>query len=138
MKFDDETLDRIFCRTDGQCHICRKQLSFSNYGAIGKRGAWEIEHSRPQSKGGTDHMNNLYAACVRCYRSKGNATTKSARATNGYRQAPLSKGKKNNNAWTGGAVGALAFLFVPPPMRLAVAVVGGVVGAIVGKSYEPD
>ncbi|WP_419645481.1 hypothetical protein, partial [Thiolapillus sp.] len=40
------------------------------------------------------------------------------------------------NAWTGGAVGALAFLFVPPPLRLAAAVVGGVVGAVVGKSYE--
>jgi len=138
MKFDDETLDRIFSRTDGQCHICRKQLSFSNYGSGGKRGAWEVEHSIPRSKGGKDHLNNLYAACISCNRSKGNASTRSARAKNGYRQAPLSKDKKNSNAWTGGAIGILAFLFVPPPIRLAVAVVGGVVGAVVGKSYEPD
>ncbi len=138
MKFDDETLDQIFHRTDGQCHICRKKLSFKNYGSIGKRGAWEVEHSRPRSKGGTNHLNNLYAACVRCNRSKGNGTTTSARAQNGYRQAPLSKDKKNKNAWTGGAIGTLAFLFVPPPLRLAAAVVGSVVGAAVGKSYEPD
>ena len=46
--------------------------------------------------------------------------------------------RKNRNACTGGAVGLLAFLFVPPPLRLAAAVVGGVVGAVVGKSYEPD
>ena len=103
-----------------------------------KRGSWEIEHSRPRSRGGTDHLNNLYVACISCNRSKGNGTTASARAANGYRKAPLSKEKKTSNAWTGGAVGVLAFLFVPPPLRLAAAVVGGVVGAIVGNSYEPD
>ena len=102
MKFDDETLDRIFHRTDGQCHICRKRLSFSNYGLVGKRGAWEVEHSRPRSKGGTNHRNNLYTACISCNRSKGNGTTASARAANGYRTAPLSEKKKNENAWAGG------------------------------------
>ena len=138
MKADDNKLERIYRRTDGQCHICRKRLCFSNYGAIGKRGAWEIEHSRPRSKGGTDHLNNLYAACISCNRSKGNGTTASARGGNGYRTAALSEKRKNGNAWTGGAVGALAFLFVPPPLRFAAAVVGGVVGAVVGKSSEPD
>ena len=133
-----DRLDRIFRRTGGQCHICRKRLCFGNHGAIGKRGAWKIEHSRPRPRGETDHLNNLYAACISCNRSKGNGTTASARSGNGYRTAPLSKKRKNRNAWTGGAVGALAFLFVPPPLRLAAAVVGGFVGAIVGKSYEPD
>ncbi len=138
MKFDDETLDRIFCRTDGQCHICRKQLSFSNYGSGGKKGAWEVEHSVPRSKGGTDHLNNLYAACISCNRSKGNATTKSARATNGYRQAPLSKQKKNQNALKWGAAGSLAALFVPPHLRLVTFVVGSVLGAVLGESHEPE
>lgn len=138
MKADDNKLERIYRRTDGQCHICRKRLCFGNYGAVGKRGAWEIEHSRPRSKGGTDHLNNLYAACISCNRSKSNGTTASARGANGYRTAPLSEKRKNGNAWTGGAVGALAFLFVPPPLRLPAAVVGGVVGAVAGKSYEPD
>lgn len=138
MSVSDEKLGRIFRRTDGQCHICRKTLSFGSYGAVGKRGGWEIEHSRPRSMGGTDHMNNLYPACIRCNRSKGNGTTTSARAANGYRRAPLSEAKKNKNAWTGGAVGALAFLFVPLPLQLAAAVVGAVAGAVVGKSYEPD
>ena len=138
MKTDDEKLERIYQRTDGQCHICRKRLYFGNYGAIGSKGAWEIEHSRPRSKGGTDHLNNLYAACIRCNRSKGNSTTAFARGANGYRTAPLSQEKKNRNVLAGGAAGVLAFLFVPPPLRLAAALVGGVVGAVVGKSYEPD
>ena len=132
MKADDNKLERIYRRTDGQCHICRKRLCFGNYGAIGKRGAWEIEHSRPRSKGGTDHLNNLYAACISCNRSKGNGTTASARGANGYRTAPLSEELKNGNTWAGGAVGALAFLFVPPPLRLVAAIVGGAVSAVVG------
>lgn len=101
MKADDNKLERIYRRTDGQCHICRKRLCFGNYGATGKLGAWEIEHSRLRSKGGTDHLNNLYAACISCYRSKGNGTIASAR--NGYRTAPLSEKRKNGNAWTGGS-----------------------------------
>ena len=138
MSFTDDKLDRIYQRTEGRCHICRKQLSLRNYGVLGKRGAWEVEHSKPRSKGGTDHMNNLYAACIACNRKKGNSSTVSARSANGYRCAPLSQAKRGENAVAGGVVGALAFLLVPPHLRLAAAVVGGVVGAVVGKSYEPD
>ncbi|PUB84847.1 MAG: endonuclease [gamma proteobacterium symbiont of Ctena orbiculata] len=118
--------------------MCRKRLCFGNYGAIGKRGAWEIEHSRPQSKDGTDHMNNLYAACVSCNRSKGNGTTASARAPNGYRRAPLSKQKKNQNALKWGAAGSLVALFVPPPLRLVAFVAGAAAGALLGHDSEPE
>ena len=137
-RLDRDRLDRIFSRTDGHCHICHKRLCFGNYAAIGKRGAWEIEHSRPRSRGGTDHLNNLYAACVSCNRSKGNGTTASAGSGNGYRAAPLSEKRKNRNAWTGGTVGALAFLFVPPPLRLVALVAGAAVGALLGHDYEPE
>lgn len=50
MKRDNETLQRIFEKTDCLCHICRKRLSFKNYGQVGARGAWEIEHSIPRSR----------------------------------------------------------------------------------------
>tara|TARA_R110001592_G_scaffold143304_1_gene366012 strand:- start:56479 stop:56730 length:252 start_codon:yes stop_codon:yes gene_type:complete len=83
-------------------------------------------------------MNNLYAACIPCNRKKGNSSTTSVRSTNGYRCAPLSKVKRGENTVAGGVVGALAFLLVSPHLRLAAVVVGGVVGAVVGKSYEPD
>ncbi len=138
MSFTEDKLDRIYQRTEGRCHICRKQLSLRNYGVLGRRGAWEVEHSKPRSKDGTDHMNNLYAACIACNRKKGNSSTASARAANGYRRAPLSQAKRGENAVAGGVVGALALLLVPPHLRLAAAVLGGVVGAVVGKSYEPD
>ena len=133
-----ELINRIFCRTGGQCHICRKRLCFGNHGAIGKRGAWEIEHSRPRSRGGTDHLNNLYAACISCNRSKGNGTTASARSGNGYRAAPLSKQKKQQNALKWGIAGSLAAFFVPPPLRLVALVAGAAAGALLGHDYEPE
>ena len=59
MDYSDEFLDKLFDKTSGKCHICHKVLCFTNFGAIGLRGAWEIEHSVPKSCGGTDHFNNL-------------------------------------------------------------------------------
>lgn len=138
MKYEVENLKRIFLRTEGNCHICRKKLCINNHGMPGKRGAWEIEHSVPVSKGGTDHLNNLYAACVSCNRSKGNAATRTARAEHGYRKAPPSKQQRARNTWKGGAIGALAMLFVPPPARLLVGVLGVVAGALIGHNSEPE
>ncbi|MES9868042.1 MAG: HNH endonuclease [Candidatus Thiodiazotropha sp. LLP2] len=74
MKVTEEKLNKIFEKTRGKCHLCHKQLAFKNYGVIGNHGAWEIEHSKPKSKGGTDHLNNLFPACIRCNREKGNGT----------------------------------------------------------------
>ena len=52
---------------------CRKKLAFTNYGRYGKKGAWEVDHSNPISKGGTDYFRNLVPACVECNRSKGDS-----------------------------------------------------------------
>lgn len=137
-KDESNALTRIFTRTEGRCHICHKKICFNNYGQMGRRGAWEVEHSVPISKGGTDHLNNLYAACIRCNRSKGNATTRKARAVHGYRNAPLSEKRRVNNAWRWGTVGTLAALFVPPHIRLITAVFGAAVGAVLGYRDEPE
>ena len=91
MAFNDEALSRIFDRTDGRCHICGKTLCFQNYGASGRRGAWEVEHSMPRARGGTDHANNLFAACIPCNRAKGTVTTRTARRWNDRTAAPFSR-----------------------------------------------
>lgn len=139
MAFDEETLNRIFERTDGSCHLCRKKLAFSNYGRAGARGAWEVEHSKARVRGGTDHLNNLYAAHIRCNRIKSDGHTKTARAAYGYRSAPLSKAEKQRNGMKGGVLGAvLGFLLVPPQLRLVAMVLGAVAGAGLGSKSEPD
>ena len=42
-----------------------------SYGKNTKKG-WEIDHSKPQSKGGTDHLNNLQPMNTKANRKKGN------------------------------------------------------------------
>ncbi len=81
---------KIYGRTGGACHLCHGKLALVNYGRIGARGAWEIEHSVPRAKGGTDSLNNLYAAHISCNRSKGVWSTRSARRQFGQIRAPLS------------------------------------------------
>jgi len=138
MPFTKEQLTTIYDRTSGYCHICGKKLARSNYGLIGARGAWEVEHSHPKAKGGTDRLNNLYAACIDCNRSKGVKSTRFARARNGKTCAPLSRRKrarakiKNAITYSLGAAAA-AHILCPPAALLA-----GLVGAQMGHKKNPD
>jgi len=138
MAFTSEQLNQIYDRTSGYCHICHKKLAFKNYGVFGARGAWEVEHSNPQAKGGTNRLNNLYPACITCNRSKGASSTRSVRAKNGKSRAPLSTGKrkeaKTQNAVAGGVAGATAGSIFGP----AGALVGAVIGAHLGHKKNPD
>src|SRR6266704_6497870 len=94
MLYSNADLRTIYNRTSGKCHLCGKQLALTNYGQFGERGAWEVEHSNARARGGTDRLNNLYAACISCNRSKGTVTTRAARAREGRRRAPLSREKR--------------------------------------------
>jgi 5-methylcytosine-specific restriction endonuclease McrA len=90
MAFEIDQLNWIFARTSGLCHICRKSLCRNNYGRLRARGSWQVEHSVPKSKGGTDHLNNLFPACCDCNLKKSNRTTRTARGWHENTKAPLS------------------------------------------------
>lgn len=127
-KFDNETKLKVYEKTDGCCHICHKKIAKKNYGVIGARGAWEVDHSKPVSKGGCNHMNNYQPACIPCNRKKGNSSTRSARHTQGVSKAPQSKQKKaklrKHKILGGAGTGAIVGIKFGP--------VGGIVGAITG------
>ncbi|MBI5021735.1 MAG: HNH endonuclease [Ignavibacteriales bacterium] len=76
MPFDDETIELVFEKANGKCHYCGKQLSWANYGRRDARGGWEIDHSFPRSRGGTDHLNNLVPSCWTCNLDKSNTSSK--------------------------------------------------------------
>jgi len=80
MAYTEEELNDIYDKNDGYCHICGKKLAFTNYGIVGARGAWEVDHSVPRSRGGSNLMRNLLPACISCNRSKGDSSTRTARA----------------------------------------------------------
>lgn len=138
MAYDNETLSWIFDRTDGYCHLCCTKLCFSNYAKRGSRGAWEVEHSIPLSQGGTDHLNNLYAAHISCNRSKAVQTSRKARAQYGRKRAPYGREKKakirQSNAITGGVIGGLIGS-LGGPLGSAV---GAAIGAKIGQEIDPN
>jgi hypothetical protein len=139
MKFDKRQLDSIYRRTSGYCHICHMKLALRNYGHTGTKGAWQVEHSVPRSRGGTDHLNNLFAACVSCNHEKSNKTTRTARGWNGKTSAPLNhvkrKQAKFENGFAAAILGGFAGVAIAGPIG---AVVGAVTGACVGSSQNPD
>jgi 5-methylcytosine-specific restriction endonuclease McrA len=138
MAYDDATLSRIYDRTSGYCHLCGKKLSFTNYGRSGRKGAWHVEHSVPRAKGGTDHGNNLFAACIDCNLEKSDSSTRTSRNWNGRTRAPLSRGKRKeartSNIVAGGTLGGLLGAALGP---LGVAIGVGV-GAKIGHDVRPD
>lgn len=138
MAFTDEELNAIYDRTSGYCHVCGKKLAITNYARPGRRGAWEVEHSHPRARGGTDRLNNLYPACITCNREKGTRSSRAARHRHGRRRAPLSrperKRAKAGNALVGGAVGTLVGSLVGPTGML----LGAAIGAKIGYDKKPD
>ena len=82
--WDEDTLNTVYDKTGGYCRHCGKKFAWVNYGTIGRRGSWEVDHSRPKARGGTDHINNLVPACVPCNREKGDMTVQWYRRSCGY------------------------------------------------------
>jgi len=138
MKYDIELLRKIYDKTGGRCHICKKQLSFRNWGDPEGKGGWEIDHSVPKSRGGSDHLNNLYPACVGCNREKSATTTRTSRAWHGRTKAPLSKEKEEEarvfyilaGLFIGGVAGSL--------IVRGLWWLGAIVGGVIGNNLDPN
>lgn len=139
--YDKERLKIIFSKTDGRCHLCNKRLAFRNHGQLGRRGAWEVEHSNPRANGGHDHLNNLFPAHILCNREKGTVTTRTARAWHGRTHAPLSTEKVvDQRLWSAVGGGVLGFvagcIFMP---EIALVRVGALlIGACAGYNQDPN
>ena len=139
INMEKERLQKIYRKTDGYCHLCHCKLSFTNYGSYGTKGAWHIEHSKAKFNGGSNHMNNLYAACISCNIDKGTKHTKTIRAQNGITRAPYSKAKKsqikNDNTASGAVIGSGIGFAVAGPVG---GIFGSIVGALIGIENSPN
>lgn len=90
MNVTTELKHAVYARSGGDCHICHEPVGPRSYGRLHSPRGWEIDHSVPRSKGGTDRLNNLYPAHIDCNRSKGAKSTRAARRAFGYSSAPMS------------------------------------------------
>lgn len=79
MSFSKETQNKVFDKYGGRCALCGKQLVRKNYGVRVGRGRWQIDHSKPDAKGGTDHINNLLPMCAECNNRKSDMTLAQAK-----------------------------------------------------------
>lgn len=64
MPHDDDTLNDVYDLTEGRCFYCDKALSFQNYGKVGEKGAWEVDHFIPFVSRGADQLYNWVPACI--------------------------------------------------------------------------
>lgn len=137
MAKDLQRLRMVYDRTSGYCHICFKKLSFGNHGVRGSKGAWHIDHSLAKANGGTDHLNNLKPACIRCNEDKGTSSIRSARSKNGHTRAPYSKAKREkvrkSNVITGVVIGGMIGAIAGP----LGAAIGATLGGIIGNDKTP-
>lgn len=139
MAYTKQQLNAIYRRTTGYCHLCHQKLSRRNYGVVGARGAWHVDHSNPRANGGSDNMNNFYGACIRCNCSKGKGTTRASRRWSGKTSAPLNPERRKQAKVENGVAGAIAVglagAAVVGPIGF---VVGAIAGAYIGSSKNPD
>lgn len=140
MGFRKNDLRRIFDHSSGKCHICHGWLVFDNYGSMGADGAWEVEHSKPKARGGTDHCNNLYPAHIECNRAKGKKAAQTARRAHGKKRPPLNREQRakhqEDQAVKGLGLGALLAPLIDPTGLGLLA--GMILGAAAGRKRDPD
>lgn len=53
----------LYGQQEGNCNGCKEHFPFK---------VFDVDHVIPQSKGGTDHIDNLQLLCSHCNRLKGN------------------------------------------------------------------
>jgi 5-methylcytosine-specific restriction endonuclease McrA len=68
--YNDDRLREIFDYGGGECACCEINLAFGNYARFGSRGAWEVDHRVPVSRGGSGNLRNLQPMCISCNRAK--------------------------------------------------------------------
>jgi hypothetical protein len=67
----------LFKRQNGICYYCKCEMTQEgNLGKNSKRVT--LEHLQPRSKGGSDRMENLVAACAGCNNKRGNGEVRNS------------------------------------------------------------
>lgn len=138
MPFSNDLLNAIYDKTDGCCHLCHRKLSFTNYGKRNRKGAWHVEHSIPRAKGGTNHLNNLFLACISCNCGKGTTHTRTVRRRNGVSRAPYSRAKKQSIKEANALLGMIGGGIIGRNLGLVGMISCIMLGGVIGNQISPE
>ena len=102
-----------------------------------RKALGKLNISVPKAKGGTDHLNNLFPACIPCNLEKGVRHTKTVRKRNGVTRAPYNKAKKDkiksNNMFALSILGFALGNGVGGPLG---GIILGVLGSEIGRKIS--
>ena len=88
----DYDRDEVWGRSDHTCTLCGNKMVQGN-GIRGQRGAWHVDHSNPQSRGGTHSPRNTNAICAICNQKKSDKYRSLSQARNDGTQARTTGGR---------------------------------------------
>lgn len=74
MSHKEGKLDRIYQKNFGRCCGCGKWLVREKHGAKGDPNEWQVDHDIPKSRGGSNHISNLWPMCADCNQEKADLT----------------------------------------------------------------
>lgn len=133
MRRDWDFLRAVHAKTDGRCHLCSRDVALRSYGR-----KWECDHSRARARRGTDHLNNIYPACIPCNRSKGAGSTRAFRRRNGLTRAPMSADERFG-AQLAQTVGlGFAGILIGKALHPNGAKLGALAGSVLGVVLDPE
>lgn len=125
----------IHKKTRGRCHLCGARHVLRGHGRD-----WHVDHSKSRYYGGTDHLNNLFVACIGCNLSKGVSHGKDFRRITGLPRVPRSQRQidrqNRENAVVGAALGFLAAGLTGKNWRAAL--IGAGLGFAVGYEIQNE
>lgn len=138
MPYDERTLDVIYAKTGGDCHCCGQPLKRDQYGQLNASSGWEVDHSKPRKQGGSDHLNNLFPACIPCNRANGARHGRKRRRDRGNRLRPLSQTEKWLRKTGGKTAAATACGLIGLVAGPAGLLIGAMAGAAFADPTPPD
>ena len=73
-KFGADETKKVWKRSKGRCSYCGIQLVLGKPDNLVTEKSFTIDHILPVSKGGTNNVSNIRAACSKCNNIRGNAS----------------------------------------------------------------
>ena len=129
-KYSFQRLVKIFKKTEGCCHVCKKKIDFKLYAKLHHKNGWQIvDRSRTEASGGNSAITNLWPVHAQCKLGQRTGKSRNARKAQEYSHSSTEKRiQKDRREIVGGLVGGTLGLAAGPAGVVAGAALGVEIG----------